>query len=73
MATRFSILAWRLPRTEEPGGLQSMMLQKVRHDLATELPRSREARVTGGTVPGMARSSCGRRTAGGDSRGEWGF
>ena len=24
MATHFSILAWRIPRTEEPGGLQSM-------------------------------------------------
>ena len=27
MATHFSILAWRHPRTEEPGGLQSMGLQ----------------------------------------------
>ena len=30
MATLFSILAWRIPQTEEPGGLQSMELQKVR-------------------------------------------
>ena len=30
-ATHFSILAWRIPRTEEPGGLQSMELQRVRH------------------------------------------
>ena len=29
-------LAWRIPRTEEPGGLQSMGLQRVRSDLATE-------------------------------------
>ena len=28
MATLFSILAWRIPWTEEPGGLQSMGLQK---------------------------------------------
>jgi len=28
MATHFSILAWRIPGTEEPGGLQSMGLQK---------------------------------------------
>ena len=28
MATRSSLLAWRHPRTEEPGGLQSMGLQK---------------------------------------------
>ena len=31
MTTRSSILAWRIPWTEEPGGLQSMELQKVRH------------------------------------------
>ena len=30
MATHSSILAWRIPRTEEPGGLQSMGLQKSR-------------------------------------------
>ena len=33
MATRSSILAWEIPRTEEPGGLQSMGLQRVRHRL----------------------------------------
>ena len=32
MATHHSILAWRIPRTEEPGGLQSMGWQRVRHD-----------------------------------------
>ena len=32
MVTRYSILAWRIPRTEEPGGLQSMGSQRVRHD-----------------------------------------
>ena len=32
MATHSSILAWRIPRTEEPGRLQSMGLQRVRHD-----------------------------------------
>ena len=31
MATYSGILAWRIPWTEEPGGLQSMGLQKVRH------------------------------------------
>ena len=35
LATHSSILAWRIPRTEEPGGLQSMGLQRVRHDWAT--------------------------------------
>ena len=32
MATHSSILAWEIPRTEEPGGLYSMELQRVRHD-----------------------------------------
>ena len=32
MATHSSLLAWRIPWTEEPGGLQSMGLQRVRHD-----------------------------------------
>ena len=34
-ATHSSTLAWRIPRTEEPGGLQSMGLQGVGHDWAT--------------------------------------
>ena len=32
MATHSSILAWRIPRTEEPDGQQSMGSQRVRHD-----------------------------------------
>ena len=32
MATHSSILAWRIPWTEESGGLQSMGLQRVGHD-----------------------------------------
>ena len=32
MAAYPSILAWRIPRTEKPGGLQPMGSQKVRHD-----------------------------------------
>ena len=35
MATHSSILAWRIPWTEEPGGLQSLGLQRVGHDRAT--------------------------------------
>ena len=34
--TQSSILAWRIPWTEEPGGLQSMKSQRVGHDLATK-------------------------------------
>ena len=32
MATHSSILDWRIPWTEEPGGVQSMGLQRVGHD-----------------------------------------
>ena len=32
MATHSTILAWRIPWTEEPGGLQSIGLQRVGHD-----------------------------------------
>ena len=32
MATHSSILAWRIPQTEEPGRLQSVESQRVRHD-----------------------------------------
>ena len=37
MATHSSILAWRIPWTEEPGGLQSMGSPRARHNWATEL------------------------------------
>ena len=40
MATHSCILAWEIPWTEEPGGLQSMGLQRVGHDLATEEQQS---------------------------------
>ena len=36
MATHSSILAWRIPGTEEPGGLQSMGPQRVGHDCMTK-------------------------------------
>ena len=32
MATHSSILAWEIPWTEEPGGLQSVGVQRARHD-----------------------------------------
>ena len=40
MAIHSSILAWKIPWTKEPGRLQSMGSQKVRHDWATSLSRS---------------------------------
>ena len=36
MTTHSSILAWEIPCTEEPDGLQSMGLQRVEHNLATK-------------------------------------
>ena len=40
MATHSSIIAWRIPWMEEPGGLQSMGSQRVGHDWATSLTHS---------------------------------
>ena len=37
MSTHSSILAWRIPWTEEPGGLQSMGLQRVGHNCVSKL------------------------------------
>ena len=39
MATHSSILAWEVPWTKEPGGLQSMGLQRVGQSLATKQQR----------------------------------
>ena len=36
MATHSSILAWKVPWTEDPGGLHFMASQRAGHDLATE-------------------------------------
>ena len=36
MATHFSILAWEIPGTEEPGRLQSMRLKRVGYDCTIE-------------------------------------
>ena len=40
MATHSSILAWKIPWTEEPGRLQAMGLQRVGQDLMTEQQQS---------------------------------
>ena len=41
MATNSSILAWRTLWTEEPGGLQSMELQRIRHECVTNISSNR--------------------------------
>ena len=42
MATQSSILAWEIPWTEKPGGVQSMGSQRVQHDLAIKQTRTKE-------------------------------
>ena len=46
MATHSSILAWRISWTEEPGGLQSMGSQRVRHDSATNAATTKKVKDT---------------------------
>ena len=41
VATHSSILAWGIPWIEEPGGLQSIVSQRVRHDLVTKQQQHR--------------------------------
>ena len=55
MATHSSILAWRIPWTEELGGLQSTGLQRAGHDLATEHSHSHTQVVRDGTRSGRHR------------------
>ena len=43
MVTRSSVLAWRIPWTEEPGGLQSLGTQGVGYDIETEHEHEHEA------------------------------
>ena len=70
MATHSSILAWEIPWTEEPDGLQSTGLQRVRQDLATDtknnggIPKTatrnyaaEKCTVCGGTKSGGGRVS----------------
>ena len=45
MATHSSILAWEIPRTEKPGGLQSLGSQRVGLDLATTQQKVEDLRV----------------------------
>ena len=51
MATRSGGLAWRLPWTEGPGGLQSMGSQRTGRACATEQPQVRAPRLHPGTLP----------------------
>ena len=44
MATHSSVLAWKIPWTEEPGRLQSVGLQRVRYNLETKPPPPKYAK-----------------------------
>ena len=55
MATHSSILAWRVPWTEEPGGLQSMGSLRVQLNCATLTPFSGGAQVS---TPPPAAACC---------------
>ena len=51
MATHSSILAWKIPWTEEPGELQSVGSQRVKHDLPTDAPNKCNAPDHHETIP----------------------
>ena len=53
MTTHSSILAWRIPQTEEPGGLQSMGSQRAGHDRVTKQSQYLRSQMT-------LRTSCQR-------------
>ena len=57
MATHFSILAWEISQTEEPGRLQSKELQRVRHDLATQHASTKKERLVQVMFVGKERMS----------------
>ena len=68
-ATHPSILAWSIPGTEEPGRLQPMGQQRVRHDSAAKQQHSREEgppASAGGKTPELwwTQGSCRRHIAG---------
>ena len=54
MATHSSILAWRIPRSEEADGLQSMGLQSDRHNWVTDTLPKVQNESNGGRVEGDA-------------------
>ena len=63
MTAQSSILAWRIPWTEEPGGLQSMGSQRVGHDRVTEGGRGRHRGTDGQRPRGGQTDKEGRNPA----------
>ena len=58
MATHSSILVWEIPWTEEPGRLQSMELQRVRHALVKPKPRNQMDTVISEATSAIALLEC---------------
>ena len=58
MATHSSILAWRIPGTEEPGGLPSMGLHRVRHDWSDLVAAAAAAVLKWKVFPTLCVLSC---------------
>ena len=54
MATHSSVLAWRIPGTEEPGGLPSMGSNRVGHDLSDLAAAAAAGHFTLGKVGGVS-------------------
>ena len=77
MATRSSVLAWRISRKEEPGGLQSTRSHRLRHEL-TVVPQgtgSRKLLLRGPSLqpcPQEQAASCAEGPGGQHSAGEGG-
>ena len=67
MATHSSILAWRIPWTEEPGRLQSVGSQRVGHDVVTKQQKQVSTQFLkakkGYLLAGLVSASCGKSVA----------
>ena len=61
MATHSSILAWRLPWAEEPGGLQSIRLQSQSDNLANK-QQQRQQRAISVAQPGIKPAPCAMKS-----------
>ena len=72
MATHSSILAWRIPWTEEPGGQQSIGSQRVGHDLATEKQQQQITSRSPSCMLGKGWSDCNHHHGWGKDRLSWG-
>ena len=57
MATHSSVLAWRIPRTGEPGGLPSMGSHRVRHNLSDTAAAAAAAAPAAPAAPAAAAGS----------------